>query len=229
MRSDESSVGSLGEILQRARLTQGLSLEQVEQATHISRRYIEALEHEHFTILPAPVYARGFLRTYASFLGLEPTKLMPLFPVSYLDQPAMQPLPKVDRPPVWSASWLVAGGIVAFLILVITLLYAFAGGGEESFLGTTSLPEEQTGGLQTSPSPQPTSAPVAQGGAVPDLEGRTSAQAIELLQQIGLGYAIFETFSDQAPAGQVIEQSPSSGTEVDGGQIVTLIVSRGPR
>lgn len=224
MRPDESNVGSLGDILQRARLAQGLSLEQVEQQTHISRRYLDALENERFTVLPAPVYARGFLRTYASFLGLEPSKLMPLFPVSYLDQPVMQPLPKVDRPPVWSASWLVAAGIVGFLVLIVALLYAFAGGGEDNFLGTTPLPEE-SGSSSTS---QPATSGV-QASAVPDLKGRTSAQAIDMLSQIGLGYAIIETYNDNVPAGQVIEQSPSSGSDLRSGQVVTLVVSRGSR
>jgi cytoskeletal protein RodZ len=225
MRPDDSSAGSLGEILQRARLTQGLSLDQVEQATHISRRYLEALEQEHFSVLPAPVYARGFLRTYASFLGLEPAQLMPLFPVSYLDQPAMQPLPKVDRPPVWSASWLVAAGIVGFLVLIIALLYAFAGGNESGLL-QSPLPELETSAPS---SPQVTSTPVAQVDALPDLRGRNSTQAIEILQQLGLNYAIFETFSDQVPAGQVIEQSPATGTRLQSGQVVTLVISRGRR
>jgi cytoskeletal protein RodZ len=62
----------LGASLEEARRRQGLDLEQVEEATHIHRRYLRALEEERFELLPADAYAKGFLRAYAEFLGLDP-------------------------------------------------------------------------------------------------------------------------------------------------------------
>jgi cytoskeleton protein RodZ len=55
-----------------ARLERGLSIEQVALDTRISRRFLEALEAEQFEELPAPVYVRGFLRSYANYMGLDP-------------------------------------------------------------------------------------------------------------------------------------------------------------
>src|SRR5581483_8094101 len=49
----------------------GLELADVERSTHIRVRYLAALEDERFDILPGPAYARGFLRTYAEFVGLD--------------------------------------------------------------------------------------------------------------------------------------------------------------
>lgn len=67
--------GQIGQILEKKRLEKGLSLKEVEQATKIRTRYLEGLEREDPTVLPDPVYARGFLKTYANFLGLDGEQL----------------------------------------------------------------------------------------------------------------------------------------------------------
>jgi len=61
----------IGSSLREARMRQKLDLSQVEQATHIRGRYLGALEDERFDLLPGPAYAKGFLRTYAEYLGLD--------------------------------------------------------------------------------------------------------------------------------------------------------------
>lgn len=70
----------LGEILIRAREERGLTLDDAERDTRIARRYLEALEAEAFDVIPAPVFARGFLRSYAQYLGLDPQAIMTLYP-----------------------------------------------------------------------------------------------------------------------------------------------------
>jgi len=67
--------GQIGAILEKKRLEKGLSLKEVEQATKIRTRYLKGLEREDPTALPDPVYARGFLKTYANFLGLDGEQL----------------------------------------------------------------------------------------------------------------------------------------------------------
>src|ERR671915_1576121 len=61
----------IGRVLERARKDRGLTLEDAEKATKIRRRYLEGLEKDDYTVLPDAVYARGFLKTYANFLGLD--------------------------------------------------------------------------------------------------------------------------------------------------------------
>ena len=70
----------IGESLTNARLRRGLSIEQVAGDTRIAARFIEALESEDFGALPAPVYVRGFLRSYASFLRIDPASLLSQLP-----------------------------------------------------------------------------------------------------------------------------------------------------
>lgn len=73
-------MGELGSWLVRAREARGLTLEDAERDTRISRRYLQALETEQFDVIPAPVYARGFLRSYSQYLGLDPQEMLALFP-----------------------------------------------------------------------------------------------------------------------------------------------------
>ena len=61
----------IGNSLREARLRQQLDFPQVEQATKIRGKYLRALEEEQFEVLPSQTYVKGFLRTYAEFLGLD--------------------------------------------------------------------------------------------------------------------------------------------------------------
>jgi hypothetical protein len=64
-------VFELGNSLHEARVRQGLEYPQVELATKIRAKYIRALEDETFEVLPSETYVKGFLRSYAEYLGLD--------------------------------------------------------------------------------------------------------------------------------------------------------------
>jgi helix-turn-helix protein len=64
-------VFEIGNSLREARLRQQVELSEVELATKIRARYLRALEEESFEVLPAQTYVKGFLRTYADYLGLD--------------------------------------------------------------------------------------------------------------------------------------------------------------
>jgi len=68
-----------GEKLRTAREEQGLSIEAVEKQTEIRSIYLEALENEDYSLLPPRVYAQGFVKNYARFLGLNSEKLVEEF------------------------------------------------------------------------------------------------------------------------------------------------------
>ena len=93
---------SIGEQLRQAREARLLTLEQVARATHIRVHYLNALEAGDFTALPSAAQARGFLRAYAGFLGLDAESLLREFgeattprdpPTSPVLQPASTPSP----------------------------------------------------------------------------------------------------------------------------------------
>ncbi len=61
----------IGSQLRAAREANGLTLEQAFKTTRIKLSYLEAVEANQFDALPGPVQARGFVRTYANYLGLD--------------------------------------------------------------------------------------------------------------------------------------------------------------
>ncbi|MHB8641938.1 MAG: helix-turn-helix domain-containing protein [Gaiellaceae bacterium] len=61
----------IGASLREARLRQGLEFVQAEAGTKIRGKYLRALEDEQFAVLPAQTYVKGFLRSYAEYLGLD--------------------------------------------------------------------------------------------------------------------------------------------------------------
>lgn len=66
----------VGTILHAARNRRKVELSEVEAATRIRLRYLRAIENEEWDVLPGGVYTRGFIRTYASFLGLDGERLV---------------------------------------------------------------------------------------------------------------------------------------------------------
>ena len=61
----------IGHSLREARERQGLGYPEIELGTKIRAKYIRALEEEDFDAIPGDAYTRGFLRTYAEYLGLD--------------------------------------------------------------------------------------------------------------------------------------------------------------
>ena len=64
-------VFEIGNSLREARLRRGTDFAQAELHTKIRGKYLRALEDEQFELLPAQTYVKGFLRTYAEYLGLD--------------------------------------------------------------------------------------------------------------------------------------------------------------
>jgi len=68
---DEDSEWS-GERLRRARLRRGVELEEIGDVTKVSPGYLRCIEEDRFDDLPAAVYVRGFVGSYARTIGLDP-------------------------------------------------------------------------------------------------------------------------------------------------------------
>jgi cytoskeletal protein RodZ len=63
---------ALGEEFRRAREARGQTISDVAERLHIRSVYLTAIEDEDWAAIGAPVYIRGFMRTYARYLGLDP-------------------------------------------------------------------------------------------------------------------------------------------------------------
>ncbi len=67
---------SLGSILKDKREEKKLSIADVSVETKINKKYIQALEDGNYLLIPSQVFAKGFLKAYSEFLGLDPKSLV---------------------------------------------------------------------------------------------------------------------------------------------------------
>jgi cytoskeleton protein RodZ len=63
---------NFGASFKKARESKGISLDQIAKTTRISTRFLAAIEDEDFKVLPGGVFNRGFVRTFAESVGLDP-------------------------------------------------------------------------------------------------------------------------------------------------------------
>jgi cytoskeleton protein RodZ len=124
----------IGNSLREARLRQGLEFPEIEHATKVRSKYLRALEDEQFDILPAQTYVKGFLRTYAEYLGLDGQLYVDEYNSRYVGLEEESPLRASVRQPQRQDRRLASGVVLAVIagIAVLTALviaaFKFTGG-----------------------------------------------------------------------------------------------------
>lgn len=131
----------IGEVLKSTRTRQGLDIRTVEERTKIRIKYLRALESEDWQVLPNPAYAKGFLRTYASLLGLDAEAIVDEFrrqvESQMPPQPFGEPVLASPRQPMGEPRRLGGIGFAVLAVvgvLVVLLVIGLVGGdgGEET-------------------------------------------------------------------------------------------------
>jgi len=67
---------TIGQILKKCRLDKGITLDKAEEETQIRIKHLEALEADNYDDFAAEVYGVGFLKKYATYLGLDNQKIL---------------------------------------------------------------------------------------------------------------------------------------------------------
>jgi cytoskeleton protein RodZ len=129
----------IGNSLREARLRQALEFPEIEQATKIRSKYLRALEEEQFEVLPAQTYVKGFLRSYAEYLGLDGQLYVDEFNSRYVrgeveEEPPLQPrgggVWGGRQSPIATSAVIVVLGIVGVVTALVIVAWRF--GGEEA-------------------------------------------------------------------------------------------------
>jgi cytoskeletal protein RodZ len=120
----------IGHSLREARLRRGLSAADVQKGIRIRERYLSALEEEHWEQLPGDAYTKGFLRTYAEFLGLDGELYIDEYNAQlrgHDDEPLVPASISVRRTaPAWTAR-AVAGGVVLLAVVIGVAVWQLGG------------------------------------------------------------------------------------------------------
>jgi hypothetical protein len=135
----------IGATLREARNRRKLDLSAVEAAIKIRVRYLQAMENEEWDALPGGAYTRGFVRTYASYLGLDGDRLADDYrraagpTVGDRVPKRVEPVPTArrGRRPLVSSRLVIA--VVCLVLVAVVVAIALAGGGGGSSSSSTAV------------------------------------------------------------------------------------------
>jgi cytoskeletal protein RodZ len=172
---------SLGERFRAAREQRGETVSEVAEHLRIRSVYLAAIEDENWAAIGAPVYTRGFLRTYARYLGLDPEEAVSEYNrAAGADAAAPQSPPRITyREPRSLGPLIWVSGVVALALIgfVIYLYFAPPHGGTNLASSGTTGPAAATSVPSGAPATAPASAlPSPQATLLP----RTKTLAIHL-------------------------------------------------
>lgn len=121
-------MSDLGDLLRRARAHKGVTLRDAEKRTRISRHYLAALEAHDFDQLPPRAYARGIVRNYAQFLGLDAAAVLTMFEAAASEShdqtdevevvPAVQPIEIHGH---WAPNF----AIIIFMLVISAVIFTW--------------------------------------------------------------------------------------------------------
>ena len=199
---------SLGSLLGEARRARDVTLEQAAAATRIRVRHLTALEEGRLAELPAPVYVRGYLRTYAGYLESDPELLLDAFEAT-LDREggslAIRPLSSLTASPNVVITAPVAGAIGLVLLTLAFAGYVYRA--LDSVRATASPPRAAATALPlSSPSLFPSPAVAAAPAPTPTLAPATLVVTVTDTVWIDVQVDGKPQFSD---AGKILEAGRS--------------------
>ena len=140
----------IGATLRQAREKKRIGLDQVEADTKIRARYLRALEDEDFDLVPGPTYVRGFLRTYAHYLGLDGQLFVDEYNSRFFDPFREEPyalrrsLPRRDRRREQRRSHAVLIALAAVVAVAVLVIVAATYPRQSQNPPVTSQPPQTT-------------------------------------------------------------------------------------
>jgi cytoskeleton protein RodZ len=157
----------VGHILAQAREIAGYSLYDVAAALRIRHGLLQAIEEGRHQDLPGPVYAIGFVRTYAEFLGFDGDQVVARFK---RESTAVEKKPDLNVPaPVPEGSRVPGGAILMIAVLIGGLAYAgwyyLSSANRDMAAEIAALPARFAALLDSGAQPEPNPGPVVQPAA----------------------------------------------------------------
>lgn len=158
----------IGATLREARSRRKVDLVDVEAAIKIRVRFLQAIENEEWDALPGGAYTRGFIRTYANYLGLDGERLAEDYRRSTAPPGGERPPKRVEPVPTGTRksgsrfSGRIAVGAVVVVLLGLLVAIGLAGGdggddgspnGAPATQGEEAAPAQQT--QASAPAPEP--------------------------------------------------------------------------
>jgi len=155
---------NIGNKLKRERELRNISLDQLAEATRIQKKFLQALEEGRYELLSSPVFVVGFIRSYASYLGMDANPLVAEYEAARQALKPEIPPPRVvyRRKPKIAKAPVVAGFAVVLVVVVAAVgffrsapaLKHEAAPAVEEDLVVPSSPTSAQDGKKAEPSPE---------------------------------------------------------------------------
>ncbi len=183
----------IGSSLREARLRKGLDFPELESGTKIRGKYLQALEEERFDLLPGDSYIKGFLRTYAEYLGLDGQLYVDEFNSRYVAPVEVQSI-RARRTAQTRRRRRVQGGVLAATLIGIAIITALV-----IVAWTAGSPsDEPVAGISTGTTPKPKPKHHKKATANPKL-ARVTLKAVH-------GNALLLAVRSGGPTGRILLQ-----------------------
>lgn len=151
----------IGATLRAERERRYVSIDTVARSTHVRIEFLELIEADRLEGLPSGTYAKGFIRSYASFLGLDPKPFVEAYEQSHggsgTEVRRIAPRRLHLPPDVQRRAWQVAVAAAAGVLVLLGFLGVF--GGEQAPAELPVAPVHASENF-TSPAPNPMGAVV---------------------------------------------------------------------
>jgi len=208
---------AVGKTLRETRNRRKIDLPQVEEATKIRIRYLRAIENEEWDVLPGDAYVRAFIRTYASFLGLDGERLAEEHRREVGATRPVERLPRVEPAPIrgnrgrreWRIPPRVLAAIVSVALVVVLIVVGVSSGGGGGS-GTETPSQRQGGGAKQS---------FASGQAPAK---KPSALSLRLTATAEVWVCLLDGHGEPIVDGQILEAGAEAGPYRSGSFTVAL-------
>jgi cytoskeletal protein RodZ len=216
-------MGVFGDTLRQARAHKGVTLREAEVATRIKRHWLLALEEEHFDQLPAPIYQRGIVRNYATYLDLDQAKLLQLFHDMrgevHDDHPAVMATPTMVAS---SGSFVPNFAVIAFVLVAMGAAFvwgysAYFAGGQSNGNAINAVPTATPLGDEERFIATSTAVPATVTATAPaPIEATQPAESGADGSRVTMSYPTEASTSETTMMGSVDEASPDGETDAGG-------------
>lgn len=147
---------SLGQYLKKEREKKNISLRDVSRNTRVREHILEAIEADRYDLLPSPTFVKGFLQSYAKYVGLDPNEVVLRFQTVTKGPPKEEPSPPQEE--VYQKTRplrMIGGAVLGGILLILLLIYLTSQGPS-----TPPAPISSETGRKEEPASAPSSLPI---------------------------------------------------------------------
>lgn len=117
---------TVGQILQETRSSKRIELSDVARVTRIRPQFLEIIEADDYSKLPSGAVARGFIRNFSEYLGLNPDNVLAVFRRDFVEDPRGQIVPRGMVAPAEQISfWTPRTTVWAVVSTVLTIFFGY--------------------------------------------------------------------------------------------------------